>query len=158
MIRTGINCTYDSWKRLCRDTIDGLNHATWRFDLTTYKTLKLYRIVKNEADPLCWWYIAKNFPYLKSQCITVTRLVSGASSIHTRKMIDNSCRLCISREIEDVNHFLRCSYFDNIRKEMHDDIKNDMSCNNINLLNSIHDDLKLAVLLGMDFPFEKGEI
>ena len=61
--------------------------------------------------------------------------------------------------IEDVPHFiLQCDRYNELRSSMMSKIRKDLSHENALIWLSLGSEMKMFIILGLDFPFENGEI
>ena len=83
-------------EKIASRAIDDRDHACWRFELTLYPRLRVYRSLFHERGLICWWKLSKVLPYLKKPCISMVKLVCGNSVLAEFKNVelDRSLQLC----------------------------------------------------------------
>ena len=133
MLTSGVTLSKARWKKLVFKAIDDKIHANWRFDISLFPRLRLYRTVVVEHGWICWWQLSKLFPYLKKACVTMVRLVFGNSILaeFSKVELDREQRVCMqcqSGVVEDIRHFvMHCSCFTYSRNKLLSNISNSLS-------------------------------
>ena len=164
MFESGVSLSKGMWKRLVLKAVDDRDHATWRFELSLYPRLRIYRVVVSVRSNICWWRLAKNLPFLKKPCATMVRLVCGSSVLAEFKQVQlprdqRLCKQCLSNVVEDLYHFvMHCSCFSYSRTSMFDSIRSSLSMSGCILWDSLGIIMQANVIMGLDFPFSHDDI
>ena len=148
-----------AWKRAVMDAVDERDHARWRFSLTLFAKLDTFRAVVWNCEPVCWWILSKTFPFLKRPCITMVTLLCGCSILARYKSNEipreqRVCQMCNRDEVEDIVHFLLyCPRFVRKRECLFSSIEMGLSYSALNIWNDLSPQVKVNVMLGMEFTF-----
>ena len=164
MIEKGGSIGKEAWRKDVMRAVCDRDHANWRFSLTLYPKLAIFRTVVQNCEPICWWHLAKSQPYLKQTCITVVNLLCGNSILAQYKDItvprmDRICKLCNLGVVEDAAHFiLQCPHFSDQRNVLLSNVRFGLSDEGKILWDDLEVIMKMYVLLGMDFPFQADDL
>ena len=159
MITNGEVPSKSSWKKKVASWLNDKMVTDWRFRLTLYPKLELYRTVFPTWGPACWWQTSKSLPFLKNACVIIMRLLSGTHVLAVSKLSalprdQRLCSYCNDRVVEDVEHFvLHCSRWNNIRFNMLRTIDLLLPDDLLQQWTWLPQKIKLYILLGMDYPF-----
>ena len=159
MITSGAVPSKSSWKSLVLSWIDEKVFANWRFTLTLYSKLDIYRIVFPKAGPVCWWQLSKALPFMKNACVVMMRLLSGTHVLAVSKLAvlprdERVCNQCNNRATEDVYHFIiECPKWANIRSNMLRTIEMLLPEDILEQWSSLSNGMKLYILMGLEYPF-----
>ena len=63
LVKDGTVPSKSEWKRVVSKAIEDKIHSEWRFLLSLYPKLEIYRSVVNKYSFLCWWEMAKSLPF-----------------------------------------------------------------------------------------------
>ena len=95
-LNSGIVPTKSEWRCSVNSAIDDEFHSKWRFLLSLYPKLDVYRVVVQRSSLLCWWEMVKYLPFLKKSCILIVILLSGSHILKVAQQIDTArqFRIC----------------------------------------------------------------
>ena len=164
LIEEGGSISKEVWKKSVLRIVCDLEHANWRFSLTLYPKLSIFRTVIQKCEPVCWWQLAKAQPYLKRTCITVVNLFCGNSVLAqykntTAPRVERLCKLCDLREVEDTLHFIhQCPHFSVQRYALLSNIRSGLSEEGRIQWDDLGVTLRAYIILGMDFPLPTDDL
>ena len=153
-----------TWKNLCKEKVYQYHYSVWRFILRFYQKLALYRIIHTKNSMSCWWKLAGEYPARVYKCRLMIKLVTGmnALNVYSNTSVSRNKRMCTLCDIDDVEsvcHFvLRCSFNAILRESMFDMIERSISNEAYHTFISLSENIKLYVMLGMDYPFQSKDI
>ena len=130
-----------AWKRKVWHLAWELDDVDWRHRIAFFKSTNLLNGVMNTVNYLTWWKLSDERPQLMRQCEDLSKLVCNCSRLKSTdprfkvsSPVERMCTLCDEYAIEDVNHVvLHCKFFDNIRLQMHEKLR-DLSDNAGNII------------------------
>ena len=73
------------WKKQVEAWVDDKAFSSWRFVISLYPRLGLYRCVISVPEPTCWWQLSKTLPFLKQACVSMMRLLCGTNVLAIAK-------------------------------------------------------------------------
>ena len=152
------------WKKTVKKCITDVNHSRWRFEICLYPKLKFLRIVHSNTQTSCWWLLARSLPFLKRPCCTIIRLLCGSNVLAVNSKCDKPrsariCENCALNRVEDLMHFIMyCNINNHIREELMLSIQNQLSFEGWELWRQLSDEMKMYILLGMQFPFSREDL
>ena len=140
------------------------NFATWRFELTLYPKLNLYRCVVTKMYNFVWWDMVKIYPKCKRPCITMTKLLCGTNCLAVNKNVHldrqlRLCSMCNLDEIEDTHHFiLNCRAYTDLRHCLFETLHVEMSESGFQIVSNLSRQILLLVLLGLEIPIQYEDL
>ena len=159
MISSGEVPSKTAWKKQVVSWVNDKMFTNWRFLLTLYSKLELYRIIFPTCGPVCWWQMSKSLPFLKNACVIMMRLLSGThvlaiSKLSTLPRGQRICRFCNDRAVEDVQHFiLLCTKWSETRLNMLRTIEMLLPHELLQQWSLLPMEMKMYILLGLEYPF-----
>ena len=147
-----------------KSLISNREFSDWRFDLKLYCNLDTYRTVVLNIELCTWWSIAHKYFYLKRSCITMMKLLCNTNCLrlyseHDILPSERICKLCRSNVVESNYHFImECSAYTSLRSELFNNIHTILSNESFINYRSLSDKMIFYILLGLDYPFERGEL
>ena len=105
-----------------------------------------------------WWQLVKLKPMLRKPCVTMVRLLCSTSSLRVHCDTDTPrelriCLLCDSGQMEDTYHFvMSCNVHSNARLRLLESICQNVSCQTINVLTQLSDQMLFYIFMGLEFP------
>jgi len=163
-INSGIIPPKSKFKQSVARSINERCFASWRFELTLYPRLQVYRAIVTKSQAVCWWSLTKCLPYLKAPCITIMKLVCGSNTlaVNTKCNVprhERICTLCTRNEVEDVAHFvLHCDMFNDTRTMLLAVILNCLTGPGQRAWAELSENMVLYILLGLDYPMSVEDI
>ena len=163
-VEEGIIPTKSEWKRVVSKAIEDKVHGEWRFLLSLYPKLEVYRAVVNKYSFLCWWEMAKSLPFLKKACVGIARLLSGCHILNVAMKLDvvrelRFCDICNTQVTEDLYHFvMECRRWNQLRNYMLNTIDQALSPDTLNHWQSLSNKMRFLILLGLDYPLPLEEL
>ena len=157
-VNTGKIPSKVKWKEFINETIQDYMFAMWRFELCLFSKLSLFRVIVTRLEPIYWWVMVRNNPYLKKPCVTLVRLLCGTSVLAQHANVnvprnERVCQLCNSNSIEDIFHFvMECPFFDINRLILFRIIEQNISDVSKHVWRQLGMYMKLYVIMGMDYP------
>ena len=151
-------------KSIVHKSMSNYVHKKWRFQLTLYPKLKIFRIVNTEFKLSCWCVMAKMYPFLKKPCCTMLRLLCGSNrlAVNMDTSLPRNQRLCIYCNlgaVEDLFHFVfECPRFVDIRDKLCHLINNNISMESNRSLCKLSDYMKFLIFVGLEFPLQGCDI
>lgn len=164
MIESGSVPSKESWKKVVLEAMYGETFAGWRFELTLYSKLSMYRQIVIKLYDYVWWDMVKIFPLCKKPCITMTKLLCGTNVLAINTMLhvpqnERICQLCNMNTVENLDHFvLNCPEFAELRAILFGTLEVELQEETRLLFNSLSKEMILLVLLGLEFPFSHNEL
>ena len=161
-LNSGIVPTKSEWRCSVKSAIDDKFHSEWRFLLSLYPKLDVYRVVVQRSSFLCWWEMVKSLPFLKKACIVIVRLLSGSHILKVAQQLDTArqfriCDNCNSGKVEDLYHFVvECSKWRQVRECMFRTI--DLSIDSQSQWHLLSQKMKFYLLFGLDYPLPSEEL
>ena len=152
-----------SWKHSITQILKDYEFTRWRNDLKLYN-LNTFRSIVLRIDLCIWWQSVKYRRSLKPACITMLRLLSGCSCLRIDtdkelKRCDRICEQCDLDEVETCYHFIMQSpFYVYEREEFVKTLDNILSVETKTMLDRLPDEITLHILLGMDYPFNNGDL
>ena len=163
-IDTGFTISKLSWKSIVQKAMSDSVHKKWRFQLTLYPKLNIFRIVNTECKISCWCIMAKMYPFLKKTCCTMLKLLCGSNrlAVNTDTLLPRNQRLCIYctlHVVEDLYHFVvECPKFADLRDKLHVLINENISIENVTTMHNLSEYMKFLIFVGLDFPLKGCDI
>ena len=163
-LESGMLPSKSLWRKMVKRTIMESYHSNWRFEISLYPKLRLYRIIQTCIQPSCWWLLAKSLPFLKRPCCTMIRLLCGSNVLAVYKRCEIAreervCKNCTYGDIENVLHFvMQCPKFTNYRQDLLYLIESSLSCESTQIWERLSDQMKLFIIFGLQFPFKREEL
>ena len=164
LIESGGIISKNEWKKQVLRVVCDRDHANWRFALTLYPKLSLFRTIVLKCEPICWWNLAMYQPYLKITCITMVNLLCGNTILALYRNVDSVredrlCTVCDLGVVEDTFHFVfRCPQFSSLRESLLVKIRLGLSDEGTHQWDELEDLLKMYIVLGMDYPFQADDL
>ena len=164
VLQNGIMTGKGEWKKVVSNAIDDKVFASWRFVLSLYPKLDLYRIVVPKIAFICWWELTKSLPFLKKACTCMVRLLTGChvlsvSSKSEKVRQDRLCDLCDVGAIEDTYHFVMdCMKWSQIRISLLNSITRALSPGGLIHWQGLSNEIKFYIMFGMDYPLSAEDI
>ncbi len=161
---TGISVSKASWKHIVCKEFNNHVHRKWRFQLTLFPKLKIYRIVNTEFKVSCWWILAKKYPFLKKPCCTMIKLLCGSNilAVNINVSVPRSqrhCLICNTGDTEDLFHFMsNCVEYVYIRDGLHEKLLFHLSPEGREIYINLSKYMRTLVLLGLNFPMPNEDI
>ena len=158
LVESGGIISKNAWKKNILQVVYDRDHANWRFSLTLYPKLSLFRTIVLKCEPICWWNLAKCQPYLKRTCITMVNLLCGNSILAQYRNVtlareDRLCTMCDLGVVEDTFHFVcQCPQFSLLRESLWNNVRVGLSDEGNRQWDELDDLLKMYILLGMEYP------
>ena len=162
LLESGVMPSKSEWRVAVKSAIDDKTHSEWRFLLSLYPKLDVYRVIVQKSSLLCWWELVKSLPFLKKACVVIVRLLSGCHILKVAQKLDvdrqyRICDNCDSGKVEDLYHFVvECSKWKEVRGCMFRTI--DQSIDIQSEWHMLSLKMKFYLLFGLEYPLPPDEL